>query len=62
MRFRERHQDPNSTDLEYAARINHLDGVDAFIKAHSSAPSFTAGLLHRGTSTPTLRASALRST
>ncbi|HLR71372.1 MAG TPA: carboxyltransferase domain-containing protein, partial [Pseudogracilibacillus sp.] len=22
MRFRERHQDPNSTDLEYAARIN----------------------------------------
>src|SRR4030081_1184188 len=50
MRFRERHQDPNGTDLEYAARINHLDGVDAFIKAHSSAPwcvsmvGFVAGL------------------
>src|SRR5882724_12761728 len=26
MRFRERHQDPNGTDLEYAARINNLDG------------------------------------
>ena len=22
MRFRDRHQDPNSTDLEYAARVN----------------------------------------
>src|SRR6266852_4985000 len=33
MRFRERHQDPNGTDLEYAARINNLDGVDSFIKA-----------------------------
>jgi len=42
MRFRERHQDPNGTDLEYAARINHLDGVDAFIKAHSSAPWFVS--------------------
>jgi urea carboxylase len=42
MRFRERHQDPNGTDLEYAARINHLDGVDAFVKAHSSAPWFVS--------------------
>ena len=42
MRFRERHQDPNGTDLEYAARINHLDGIDAFIKAHSSAPWFVS--------------------
>jgi urea carboxylase len=42
MRFRERHQDPNGTDLEYAARINNLDGVDAFIKAHSSAPWFVS--------------------
>ncbi len=24
MRFRERHQDPKSTDIEYAARINNL--------------------------------------
>lgn len=40
MRFRERHQDPNSTDLEYAARINGYDSVDAFIKAHSGSPWF----------------------
>src|SRR2546430_1855581 len=45
MRFRERHQDPNGTDLEYAARINNLDGVDAFIKAHSSAPWFEIGAI-----------------
>src|SRR5499427_7274498 len=32
MRFRERHQDPNGTDTEYAARINGLDGVDSFTK------------------------------
>src|ERR1700692_2873039 len=42
MRFRERHQDPKATDLEYAARVNNLDGVDAFIAAHSSAPWFVS--------------------
>jgi acetyl-CoA carboxylase, biotin carboxylase subunit len=42
MRFRERHQDPTGTDLGYAARINNLDGIDAFIKAHSSAPWFVS--------------------
>src|ERR1700722_9161507 len=42
MRFRERHQDPNSTDLEYPSKINSLDGIDAFIKAHSSAPWFVS--------------------
>jgi len=42
MRFRERHQNPNGTDLEYAARINGLESVDAFIKAHSSAPWFVS--------------------
>ncbi|MCW5222746.1 5-oxoprolinase subunit B family protein [Verminephrobacter aporrectodeae] len=42
MRFRERHQDPNSTDIEYAARINHLASVEAFIDAHSSAPWFVS--------------------
>src|SRR4030081_240942 len=42
MRFRERHQDPNGTDLEYAARINNLDGIDAFVEAHSSAPWFVS--------------------
>lgn len=38
MKFRERHQDPDSTDLEYSARINGFDGVDEFIEAHSGAP------------------------
>jgi urea carboxylase len=42
MRFRERHQDPNATDLEYAARINNFDSVDAFIEAHSGAPWFVS--------------------
>ena len=50
MRFRDRHQAPDSTDLEYAARINHFDSVEAFIDAHSAAPwmasmvGFVAGL------------------
>jgi urea carboxylase len=42
MRFRERHQDPKSTDIEYAARINNLDGPDGFIKAHSGSPWFVS--------------------
>lgn len=42
MRFRERHQDPTSTDIEYAARINHHASVEAFIEAHSSAPWFVS--------------------
>ena len=42
MRFRERHQDPKSTDLEYAARINNHASVEDFIKAHSSAPWFVS--------------------
>jgi urea carboxylase len=41
-RFRERHQDPTSTDIEYTARINGLDGIDGFIKAHSGAPWFVS--------------------
>ncbi len=40
MRFRERHQDPDGTDLDYAARINGYDSVDAFISAHSGSPWF----------------------
>lgn len=31
MRFRDRHQDPDSTDLEYGARINNFDSIEAFI-------------------------------
>jgi urea carboxylase len=42
MRFRDRHQDPNSTDLEYAARVNGHPSVDAFVQAHSSAPWFVS--------------------
>jgi len=42
MRFRERHQDPKATDLEYAAAVNGLAGVDAFIAAHSGAPWFVS--------------------
>ena len=42
MRFRERHQDPNATDIEYAARINGYDDVAAFIEAHSGAPWFVS--------------------
>lgn len=42
MRFRERHQDPKATDLEYAARINNFATVDEFIAAHSGAPWFVS--------------------
>jgi urea carboxylase len=38
MRFRDRHQDPEVTDLEYAARINGYDGVPRLIEALSGAP------------------------
>lgn len=38
MRFRDEHQDPGSTDLEYAARINGLDSVEELIAALSGAP------------------------
>ena len=42
MRFRERHQDPKSTDIEYATRINGYASVDEFIAAHSGAPWFVS--------------------
>ncbi len=42
MRFRERHQDPAGTDLDYAARINNFASVDDFIKAHSGSPWFVS--------------------
>ena len=42
MRFRERHQEPNSTDLEYTARVNGYAGVEEFVKAHSGAPWFVS--------------------
>ena len=42
MRFRDRHQDPQATDLEYAARINGKASVDEFIAAHSATPWFVS--------------------
>ena len=50
MRFRDRHQDPDATDLEYAARINGFPDKQAFVDAHAAAPwlasmvGFVAGL------------------
>jgi urea carboxylase len=42
MRFRDRHQTPDGTDIEFAARINGLAGPEAFIEAHSGSPWFTS--------------------
>jgi len=42
MRFRERHQAPESTDLEYAARINNFASVEDFIAAHTGSPWFVS--------------------
>ncbi|WP_426037839.1 5-oxoprolinase subunit B family protein [Cypionkella sp. TWP1-2-1b2] len=42
MRFRERHQDPKATDLEYAAAVNGLGSVEDFVQAHSSQPWFVS--------------------
>lgn len=42
MRFRERHQDPNGTDLDYAARINGFSSAEEFIVAHHSNPWFVS--------------------
>ncbi|MFK5979451.1 MAG: allophanate hydrolase subunit 1 [Rhizobiaceae bacterium] len=42
MRFRERHQDPEATDLEYAAEVNGFASVSDFIDAHSGAPWFVS--------------------
>ena len=42
MRFRERHQDPSGTDLDYAARINNYGSVDDFIAAHAGSPWFVS--------------------
>ncbi len=38
MRFRDHHQDPNSTDLEYGARINGYASKDEFIEALLGSP------------------------
>lgn len=38
MKFRDRVQDPESTDIEYLTRINGLETTDAFIEAFTSTP------------------------
>jgi urea carboxylase len=38
LRFRDRHQAPELTDLEYCARVNGFDSVDDFVSAHSGDP------------------------
>ncbi|WP_160134266.1 5-oxoprolinase subunit B family protein [Halococcus salsus] len=38
MDFRERHQDPEATDLEYSAELNGYDDVESFIDAFVGAP------------------------
>lgn len=42
MRFRDRHQEPSGTDLDYATRINGYGGVDDFVDAHSGSPWFVS--------------------
>jgi urea carboxylase len=50
MRFRDNHQDPDATDLEYGARINGFASKEEFIAAHHASPwmatmvGFVAGL------------------
>lgn len=38
MRFRDRHQDPNCTDLEYSAKVNGYASKEEFIGAIDAAP------------------------
>ncbi len=42
MRFRERHQDPSGTDLDYAAKINGFETAAQFIEAHHANPWFVS--------------------
>jgi urea carboxylase len=44
MRYRDRHQDPASTDLEYMARINGFASVPELIEAHAAAPYLVMGV------------------
>src|ERR1700761_4739063 len=42
MRFRERHKDPSSTDLEYGSKATGYADVPAFVAAHSGSPWFVS--------------------
>lgn len=42
-KFRDRHQEPESAnDMEYAAKINGYESVDAFFEAYTSSPWFVS--------------------
>jgi len=38
MKFRDRHHDPSSTDIEYTARVNGFESIDELIAAHTRHP------------------------
>jgi urea carboxylase len=40
MRFRDRHQHPEGTDIEFVAKINGFQSTNEFIEAHHHAPFF----------------------
>ena len=42
MRFRDHHQDPGHTDLEYAASLNGFNAVSDLISAHTASPWFVS--------------------
>ena len=42
LRFRDRHQEPEMTDLEYGAEVNGFDSAEDFIAAHHGSPWFTS--------------------
>jgi urea carboxylase len=44
MQYRDRHQDPKSTDLEYMARINGFKSVEDLIVAYSAQPYLVMGV------------------
>ena len=44
LRYRDRHQDPTATDLEYMARINGFRSVPDLIEAHAAAPYLVMGV------------------
>ena len=42
MRFRDHHQAPEGTDLEYVTRINGFSSTDEFVEAHHSSPFYVS--------------------
>jgi urea carboxylase len=44
MQYRDRHQDPDSTDLAYMARINGFESVAELVDAHAAPPYLVMGV------------------